>query len=374
MTAPDAKAAPGAHYGRRAGGVGARGWTPAIAFVTGLGALVAVGAVFALIAERKPQRRLTDPQPEAVYSTGVAVVKPPSEAVIPVSASAESTSHQSGLPAPRNQLGGSASLARAATANGANESTSAGGRSAPGGAGRSSPGGGAMVVYAAPASQRLAAVEPAAPSPPPRARAARVDPGARAERVARPDALLAEGALIPVTLETALNSDLPGPIRGIVGADVLSFDASRVLIPRGARLIGEYRAGLVRGRARLFAVWTRILTPDGVSVALQAPAMDGEGRVGIGGRRDSHFFERFGGALVLSLVDAGALAAAERASGDSDGRVVINTGRDARRAAEIALENSVNIAPTLRAPAGAPLQAFVTRDVDFSDVIAEGEE
>jgi type IV secretory pathway VirB10-like protein len=237
-----------------------------------------------------------------------------------------------------------------------------------------------MVVYAAPASQRLAALEPAlepAAQPsanPARARAARVDPGARAERVARPDALLAEGALIPVTLETALNSDLPGPIRGIVGADVLSFDASRVLIPRGARLIGEYRAGLVRGRARLFAVWTRILTPDGVSVALQAPAMDGEGRVGIGGRRDSHFFERFGGALVLSLVDAGALAAAERAGGDNDGRVVINTGRDARRAAEIALENSVNIAPTLRAPAGAPLQAFVTRDVDFSDVIAEGEE
>lgn len=194
----------------------------------------------------------------------------------------------------------------------------------------------------------------------------------RAKRAAsRPDVTLLEGAFIPATLETAIQSDLPGSIRAVVGRDVYAADATRLLIPRGSRLIGAYRSGLVRGQSRVFAVWTRLIRPDGVSIALDAPVTDGAGRSGIGGRRDSHFLERFGSAVLLSLIDGAVVAAANNAGEDTDTRIVLQSGRDFSRAAEIALENNIDIPATVHVAPGARLQVFVNRDIDFSGVVAQ---
>ncbi len=171
-----------------------------------------------------------------------------------------------------------------------------------------------------------------------------------------------EGTLIAGVLETAINSDLPGFTRAIVSEDVRSFDGTEILIPRGSRLIGQYRSGLAIGESRAFVVWTRLILPSGVAIKLASPVTDTLGRAGLGGKVDRHFLERFGSAILLSIIGAGAeILAAE--SGNNT--VVVTSSAQAYGVAQTALQSSVNIPPTIRIAQGAPIRIFVARDLIF---------
>jgi type IV secretion system protein VirB10 len=202
------------------------------------------------------------------------------------------------------------------------------------------------------------------------------DRSAKARKIERIDALVPEGTLIPGILETAIVSDLPGQIRAIVSDDVYSFDGRRVLIPTGTRLIGEYQSEVVRGQKRIFVVWTRMLRDDGVSVRLDSIGADSLGRSGLTGRVDNKFRERFGAAILLSIVGGGASYltgyGSQAASGDSD---------DAENAEELArntiaetfsdmanqaLGDSLRIPPTISVSQGERIFVFVRQDLDFS--------
>lgn len=186
---------------------------------------------------------------------------------------------------------------------------------------------------------------------------------ARAERMSNLAYIVPEGTVIPASLETAINSDLPGYVRAVVGRDVRSFDGANVLAPRGSRLVGQYRSGVALGQSRAFVIWTRLIRPDGVSVDLGAPGTDAVGRGGLEGRVDRHFLQRFGGAILLSLISAGTALATE----ESDTQVIIaSTSGAAGSAASVALESDLNIPPTVVVPQGASIRVFVTRDLDFS--------
>ncbi len=204
------------------------------------------------------------------------------------------------------------------------------------------------------------------------------DRSARARKIERIDALVPEGTLIPGILETAVVSDLPGQVRAIVSQDVYSFDGRRILIPTGTRLIGEYQSEITRGQTRIFVVWTRMLRDDGVSVRLNSIGADSLGRAGLTGRVDKKFRERFGAAILLSIVGAGASYltgyGSEAAAGDSD---------DARNAEELAretlaqtfsdmanqaLEDSLRIPPTISVSQGERIFVFVRQDLDFSAI------
>ena len=121
----------------------------------------------------------------------------------------------------------------------------------------------------------------------------------RSTQLADPASTVIQGTLIPAVLETAIDTDVPGYVRAVVSQDVRSFDGSRVLIPRSSRLIGEYKAASQAGQRRAYLMWTRLVRPDGVSVALASPAADFSGQAGIGGQVNSHFFSRFGSAILL---------------------------------------------------------------------------
>ena len=97
----------------------------------------------------------------------------------------------------------------------------------------------------------------------------------------------------------------------------------KVLVPRGARLIGQYKAGVALGQSRAFVIWTRLIRPDGATVELSSPATDALGRGGLDGDVDRHFLQRFGGAILLSLLNIGAGAVAD----SSDTTVVIAGAR-----------------------------------------------
>lgn len=180
--------------------------------------------------------------------------------------------------------------------------------------------------------------------------------------------LLPKGAFIDCTLETAIDSTLPGMTTCITATDVWSADGSVVLIERGSKLVGETRSGLAQGQQRVFVLWSEARTPNGVTVGLDSPGTDALGRSGVTGEVDTHFWARFGAAMLISLIDAGA-AAVVAAQGSGQGTVVITPQGSSEVLGEV-LRSTVNIPPTVRVPQGARIAVLVARDVSFARVYA----
>jgi type IV secretion system protein VirB10 len=200
--------------------------------------------------------------------------------------------------------------------------------------------------------------------------AARVSGGgadpARARQMRDVSRVVPQGFVIPAVLETAIDSDLPGSVRAVVSRDVRGFDGSQVLIPRGSKLIGQYKSAAAIGQTRAFVVWSRIITPTGVSIDVGSPATDRLGRGGLEGKADTHFFERFGSAILLSVVSGGIDALAR--GGSNNTALVIGSPAQAQNVAAIALQKQIDIPTTIRVAQGQPVQVSVARDLDFSGV------
>lgn len=177
-----------------------------------------------------------------------------------------------------------------------------------------------------------------------------------------PGTTVTQGTLIPAVLETAIDTDVPGFVRAVVSGDVRSFDGSRVLVPRSSRLIGQYRSGLQAGQKRAYVIWTRLIRPDGVSVNIGSPAVGFSGETGLAGKVNTHFFERFGSAMLLSVI--GGLSAI----GGNAGVVIAGGGQSAAAAA---VGQSGQIGPTVRVRQGQPIRVFTARDLDFSKVASQ---
>lgn len=204
------------------------------------------------------------------------------------------------------------------------------------------------------------------------------DRSATARQIRRTDALLPEGTLIPGILETAIVSDLPGQVRAIVSEDVYSFDGRRVLIPVGTRLIGEYQSEITQGQKRVFIIWTRLLRDDGVSVRLNSIGADSLGRSGLTGRVDNKYRERFGAAILLSIVGGGAsyltgYGSQAATSGSDEGQRAQDIARSTiaqtfSDMANQALGDSLKTPPTISVPQGERIFVFVRQDLDFSAI------
>lgn len=167
---------------------------------------------------------------------------------------------------------------------------------------------------------------------------------------------------MPAVLETALNSTQPGAVRALIQRDVHSFDGSRVLIHRGSRLYGEYDGQITRGQNRTAIRWTRLIRPDGVTMALDSPASDPLGRAGVKGKVDSKFFQRFGGAILQSVLDIGVGIATREAA---DGVIVALPGSTQNVTPRI---TQGEVQPTIKVRHGTSVSVFVARDLDFSSV------
>nr|WP_314121560.1 type IV secretion system protein VirB10 [uncultured Brevundimonas sp.] len=185
---------------------------------------------------------------------------------------------------------------------------------------------------------------------------------ARAGRLPDRNLLLTAGSSIPCVLQTAMDSSTPGYVSCLISRDVYSENGAVVLLERGTRVLGEYRSGVEPGRGRLFVLWTRAVTPGGVAVGLASPAADALGRAGFDGAVDTHFWDRFGGALLLSIVDDAAFAAA------GGGQTLQSTARVPSDAASVALQGSIGIPPTLRKAQGSEVSIFIAQDLNFAAV------
>lgn len=181
--------------------------------------------------------------------------------------------------------------------------------------------------------------------------------------------LLKRGAMIPCGQFTDIVSTHAGLASCHVTEDVYSADGKTLLVERGSEATGEQRKVILQGQASIFVVWTRIDTPNGVSIDLDSPATNALGATGIDADVDTHFWARFGGAIMLSVIgDAGQALSNLTDSGNGNRIQFSNTTSQTQQLASDTLKNTINIPPTAISHHGAAINIFVARDVDFGSV------
>jgi type IV secretion system protein VirB10 len=193
--------------------------------------------------------------------------------------------------------------------------------------------------------------------------------GAKASLIPDRNLFITKGTFIECVLETAMSSDVLGMTSCRITRDVYSTSGKIVLLERGTKIIGQYKGGLKQGQSRLFVLWNRAETPSGVIIDLDSGGTDALGRAGHEGFIDTHFYERFSGAIMLSLIDDIGAYAVGQTSDTQNGQIQLSgTAGSTSDAAGIALENSINIRPTFYKNQGDPIRIFVARDLDFRGV------
>lgn len=178
---------------------------------------------------------------------------------------------------------------------------------------------------------------------------------------------LKAGTIIPAALETAVDTDLAGTITARVTANVYDTVTGDVLlVPQGARLLGRYERDVAYGQRRAFLVWDRILFPNGVSLSLGGmPAVDASGASGVRDRVDYH-----SGRLLAAIALGGAITTIGELARDQDEderSLIANAGdAAAAEAAQVSgrlVDRELQVRPTIRIRAGAPVRVLLTRDV-----------
>ncbi|MUT27086.1 MULTISPECIES: type IV secretion system protein VirB10 [Mesorhizobium] len=190
----------------------------------------------------------------------------------------------------------------------------------------------------------------------------------RATLLPHPDLVITQGAIIPCILQTAVDTNLPGYVKCVLPKDVRGTTNNVVLLDRGTTVIGEIQRGLEQGDARVFVLWTRIETPDHALVSIASPGADELGRAGMPGTVDNHFRQRFGGAVLMSVIQGAFQAAGQYAASSAGGSGINSFQTNGGQAVETTLGATVNIPPTLKKNQGDAVSIFVARDLDFSDV------
>ena len=193
--------------------------------------------------------------------------------------------------------------------------------------------------------------------------------GASAGLLEDRDYLLTQGSMLDCVLETRLVSTAPGMTSCHLTRNIYSANGRVVLLDRGSKVVGHYQGGVQQGEARIFVVWSRVETPKGVVVELQSPGTGPLGEAGVDGWVDTHFWDRFGSAILLSLIQDASDAVASRAAGPGQSTISFsNQAAAGKQVVERSMEPTLNIAPTIVKNQGERVGIFVARDLDFRSV------
>ena len=171
------------------------------------------------------------------------------------------------------------------------------------------------------------------------------------------------GTLIPASLVTGINSDLPGTIIAQVTQTVYDTVTGRhVLIPQGSRLIGRYQSEVSFGQDRALVTWDRIIFPDGSSIQISAPGADAQGYAGLSDRTDHHWDRVFVAAGLATILGIGAELGAD-GDGDIERAIRRGTTDTVNQAGQRVVDRNLGIQPTIRVRSGWPVRVIVTRDL-----------
>jgi type IV secretion system protein VirB10 len=183
--------------------------------------------------------------------------------------------------------------------------------------------------------------------------------------------LLRQGNTIPCALKTAIDTTLSGLVVCQVIKDVYSANGKTLLIERGSSVFGEQSVSLLQGQVRIFALWRRIDTPNGISIDIDSPSTDELGRSGIPAGVNAHFWERFSGAILFSMIkdttSALSTQLAQKSSG-SNGPTYNSSANAGGDVLSEIIKNSINIPPTGVVNPGELINIMIARDISFNDV------
>lgn len=194
---------------------------------------------------------------------------------------------------------------------------------------------------------------------------------------------IAQGRIIQATMESALNTDLPAPIRAIVSRDTYAESGLEPLIPKGSRLIGTYNTTLDGGQSRVFVIWTRVIRPDGIDVMINSPLVDQIGQAGVAGQVDTKFQSIFSRAILSSVVSIAFATANDKingsgetsttnssslgttTSGDGATTATVNALNRLGSVTDSFLQKYINVKQTILVDQGTPVNVFVNKDLVF---------
>jgi type IV secretion system protein TrbI len=176
------------------------------------------------------------------------------------------------------------------------------------------------------------------------------------------------GTVIPAALVTGINSDLPGQMIATVTENIYdTVTGYFLLVPQGARLLGQYDSQVAYGQRRVLLVWTRLLLPDGSSIVLdRLPGVDAAGQAGLEDKVNWHWGRIFQGAALSTLIGVGAELASPAREGN--GNAVVASGRESIQSTvtdvgQQITKRNLNIQPTLTVRAGFPVNVIVNKDI-----------
>ncbi|MFG6554435.1 TrbI/VirB10 family protein [Sulfitobacter sp. 1A16808] len=187
----------------------------------------------------------------------------------------------------------------------------------------------------------------------------------QAEVIANPSNTVIQGTMIQAVMETALDSSLPGQTRAMISEDVFSYDGSRLLIPRGSRLIGRYRSGIEIAQKRVTIAWDRIVLPNNQTVQISSFGGDALGRSGVTGFVDTRFDERFGSAALISIISAAPSVAVAQVEDETTADVLEDVGDDLADATDSVIGDYLSIGPVIYVDQGARVTVMVDRDLEI---------
>jgi type IV secretion system protein TrbI len=183
---------------------------------------------------------------------------------------------------------------------------------------------------------------------------------------------LKRGSVIPATLITGINSDLPGRITAQVRQNISdSATGHRLLIPQGTKLLGRYDSKVSFGQSRVLVVWTDIIFPNGSTLQIGSMAgVDNEGYGGFKDKVNNHYLKTFGSAALLALIGTGIDMSIPNDSTLSNQTTAADSARQNfaevfGRVAEKTIEKNLNVQPTIEIRPGYTFNILVDQDIIF---------
>lgn len=175
------------------------------------------------------------------------------------------------------------------------------------------------------------------------------------------------GSIIAAALITGIESDLPGQITAQVTENVYDSPTGHtLLIPQGARLVGEYDSQVTFGQERVLLAWTRLILPDGNSIALERqPGADAAGYAGLQDGVNNHWGKLFQAAMLSTILSVGSEAGTSNSENNLAQAIRQGASQSISQAGQQVVEHELNIQPTLTIRPGMPVRVMVTHDLVF---------
>ena len=176
---------------------------------------------------------------------------------------------------------------------------------------------------------------------------------------------LLAGTIIPASLITGLNSDLPGLVIAQVSQNLYdSVSGTVLLLPIGSRLIGKYDSVIAFGQSRALVVWQRIVMPNGASIEIDnLPATDTEGYAGLEDEVDYHTWRLLKGVALSTFLGIGTQLSVNNENNDLLSALRDSAQNSANQAGQQLTQKNMDIQPTITVRPGWPLRVIVSRDI-----------